>query len=434
MTGNRNTPRFTAKEWNAGGAFQFYGSEKPRTFIVEVFMSEPVRGDLLQKAMDNAVQRMPYYKSTFVRKKGLYYYADNDLPLLAAESENPRTIGGETTNYHMLDVTYTGNKISFAMFHGLCDGLGLNRFIETTLYYYCCFKDGKTYNSEGIYTMETPYDPTETADAFEVKTNVDTKELRKLANSEKRFRLPELTTGKGPLIYRIPLKIKTSDFLSWCKEQGASPAAAISAMTAAAVEKQNHVKEGVIMAVLPFSLRKYLHADNTFKNTAAAIYLPVFPRECAELTIGELSAKLRGDMKKQMNEEMALLLSSSINMVVHLGKKLPFFFLKNKLMAMPENRPQDTFFIDYVGSLRTNDYSDQITEVRYLNPDPSHGAMFVVLSETAGYFHINFNQTFDSDCYFRNFLQVLDDNKIPYETLPRDTYLNPQVELPKEQK
>ena len=47
--------------------------------------------------------------------------------------EKPRVLGGEATNYHMLDVTFWKKKISFAMFHGLCDGLGLNRFIEAVL-------------------------------------------------------------------------------------------------------------------------------------------------------------------------------------------------------------------------------------------------------------------------------------------------------------
>ena len=57
---------------------------------------------------------LPYYRSTFVRKKGRYYYADNDLPFLVAESENPRVIGGKTTNYYMLEVTYWKDRISFA--------------------------------------------------------------------------------------------------------------------------------------------------------------------------------------------------------------------------------------------------------------------------------------------------------------------------------
>ncbi len=49
------------------------------------------------------------------------------------------------------------------MFHGLCDGLGLNRFIEAVLYHYC-LRDGRKYSDEGIYTERIPYDPAEETD------------------------------------------------------------------------------------------------------------------------------------------------------------------------------------------------------------------------------------------------------------------------------
>ena len=114
MTQTNASPRFTAREWNASGATQFYGKDRKRSYIVEVSLSENVQGDLLQQAVDKALQRLPYYGSTFVRKRGLYYYADDDLPLLVAESEAPRVIGGAITNYHMLDVTYWKDRISFA--------------------------------------------------------------------------------------------------------------------------------------------------------------------------------------------------------------------------------------------------------------------------------------------------------------------------------
>ena len=429
-----STPKFTAKEWNVGGAFHFYGSRKPRSFIVEVFTTEPVDGTLLQKAVDKTVARMPYYLQTFVRKKGLFYYADNDLPLLVAESEKARVIGDATTNYHMLDVTYTGTRIRFAMFHGLCDGLGLNRFIEATLYHYFCAKDGKMYSDEGIITDKIPYDPAETVDGFITEEKTDPKELRKLANSEPRVRLPELETEKGPMIHRYPLRIKTEELLGWSKSVSASPATALSAILGQSIHRDLPDSKGVIMAVIPISLRKYMHVDKTFKNCASAAFLPMKPEECEKMTTGELAAKLRVVLKGQMSEEWGLLLSSSIRFMTQLGKKLPFFFLKNKVMAMSESHPQDTFTVDYVGGLKTNDYSDQITEVRYLNPDPYKGSLFVVLSETAGFFHINFNQTFESKQYFDSFLKSLDELKIPYEELPGDTYLNPEVELPKEQR
>ena len=71
MTQTNFSPRFTPREWNASGATQFYGKDRKRSYIVEVSLSEDIRGDLLQQAVDKALRRLPYYGSTFVRKKGL---------------------------------------------------------------------------------------------------------------------------------------------------------------------------------------------------------------------------------------------------------------------------------------------------------------------------------------------------------------------------
>ena len=87
--------------------------------------------------------------------------------------------------------------------------------------------------------------------------------------------------------------------------------------------------------------------------------------------------------------------------------------------------------MDYVGGLRTPGYESQITDVRYLNADPCGGSAFVRMSETAGYFHISFSQTFPGDRYRQAFCAVLDEAGIAYELLPADTYLNPLAEMPK---
>ena len=44
MTQQKTCPRFEAKEWDASGAFHFYGSHKPRSYIIEVFTAEAIRG------------------------------------------------------------------------------------------------------------------------------------------------------------------------------------------------------------------------------------------------------------------------------------------------------------------------------------------------------------------------------------------------------
>jgi len=56
------------------------------------------------------------------------------------------------------------------------------------------------------------------------------------------------------------------------------------------------------------------------------------------------------------------------------------------------------------------------------------------MSETGGYFHINFTQTIESDRYYLAFAAILDELGIPYEKLPFESYLNPVVELPREQR
>lgn len=197
-------------------------------------------------------------------KKGLYYYADDDLPLLVAESEAPRVIGGEITNYHMLDVTYWKNKISFAMFHGLCDGLGFNRWIEAVLYHYVCLKDGRQYSDEGIYTDRIPYDPAERADIHAERRKANVKKVKEMTGKEKRFRLPELMENKVEKMYSLPLKVKTEDFLGWCKANGASPAAGAAAIMTQAIARENDVRDSVIMSVVPISLRKVLQVEKTF--------------------------------------------------------------------------------------------------------------------------------------------------------------------------
>ena len=434
MTPISAAPRFEAREWNACGATQFYGKKKKRSYIVEVSLTEQIRGDLLQQAVDKALKRLPYYGSTFVRRKGLYYYADNDLPVLVAKSEKPRVIGGEITNYHMLDVTYWGNKISFAMFHGLCDGLGFNRWIEAVLYHYVCLKDGKVYNDEGIYTDRVPYDPAERADIHTQRRKASIRKVKAMMGTEKRFRLPELMENKVDRMYSLPLKVKTGDFLGWCKANGASPAAGAAAIMTQAIARENDVREGVIMSVLPISLRKALQVEKTFKNCYAAIFLPTAPEDARRLPAGELAAKLRAGMRAQMTGEFPGLVCAGMNTQIHLGAKMPTYYLKNKVLAMGENNPQDTFYVDYVGGLRCNDYADQITGVRYLNAPPPNGATFVLMSETAGCFHITFTQTIDSDRYYLAFAAILDELGIPYEKLPFESYLNPVVELPQEQR
>ena len=434
-------PQFAAIEQNFSGTTQCYVLKKViRSYVVEVRLSENVSGELLQQAVDKTLSRLPYYRQTIVRQKGIYYYAENDLPFKVADHDGPRPVGGKEANYHMVDVVYHDSWLYFSMWHALCDGLGLNRFIEAVLYHYLCAKDGITYNDEDIYTEKVPFDEAELFDPLQTKLKISSsemKEIQALASQEGRYRFPEFDqpNSAGPTMYRLPVKIKTEDFIAWCKANSSSPAAAAAAIMAKAIARVRDVSAEKVTAVIPCSMRKFMEgAEKTFKNCSGVVFINMAPHDVKELPTGELAAQARATLKTKMGSGEANRMYAGINKLIHIGTRLPFYGLKCRILAGSENNPQNTFYVDYVGGLTAHGYEDQILEVRYLNADLGCPSLFVLMSETAGHFHINLTQSFENDEYYHAFCEVLEEQNIPFERLPIESYMNPAVVVPQEQR
>ena len=141
----KNQPDFQLKQQNFSGVSQFYRTTPTRAYVVEVGLSSSIRGDILQEAVNATLRRMPYFSDALAERNGDFYYAVNPLPFEVAETQTLRRVGGAQTKWHCVDVTYWNDTAWFSMFHGFCDGLGLNLFIEATLYNYFCIRDGKQY-------------------------------------------------------------------------------------------------------------------------------------------------------------------------------------------------------------------------------------------------------------------------------------------------
>ena len=433
-------PKFVVKERNYSGTTQCYAIKKViRTFVVEVRLSADVNGELLQKAVDKALVRLPYCRQSVVRKGSLFYYAENDLPFEVAEHDGPRPVGGAETNYHALDVAYKGSLIFFSMAHALCDGLGFNRFIEAVLYHYMCLKDDTTYDDSSIYTEKVPFDEAELFDPLQEKLDIPSEEMdqiKAMAAQDVRYHLPEFGEpgNIGPVMYRLPVKIKTEDFIGWCKANASSPAAAAAAIMGKAIARVCDVREGEgeVVGVIPCSMRKLVPgAEKTFKNCSSVVFISMAPVEVNELPVGELAARARTTLKTKLGDGTANRMYSGMNKLVHLGAMIPTYTLKCRLLAGSEKNPQNTFFVDYVGGLTANGYGDQIVDVRYLNADIGCPALFVLMSETAGHFHVNLTQSFEGDAYYQAFCEVLEEAGIPFERLPAESYMNPTVSFPR---
>lgn len=117
--------------------------------VLDVRMKDRVRGDYLQRALTITLQRYPYMTSKLVEAGGNYYLEQCHNSMTVIKTEKLRVLGSMSIGYHLIDLTYTANKIRVAFHHALCDGRGIMPLLGTLVYYYCCLRYNKTLDSRG---------------------------------------------------------------------------------------------------------------------------------------------------------------------------------------------------------------------------------------------------------------------------------------------
>lgn len=99
-------------------------------------MDREIRTDSLQKALDTAILRYPYFKVKLVRKGEELLLVDNDAPLLVYDDADSPTLETEKNNGYLFRVSAKGNVISLCFCHAIADGRGVMPFYQTVLHYY----------------------------------------------------------------------------------------------------------------------------------------------------------------------------------------------------------------------------------------------------------------------------------------------------------
>ncbi|MDO4808329.1 MAG: hypothetical protein Q4A07_13890 [Coriobacteriales bacterium] len=417
-------PKLDPMEWSIGASPHLYGSRPVRSYIIEVTLDAPVEETPLQEAVDKTVERMPYYLQTFACEKGLYYDAKNDLPLTIAHSAELRQLGTAEVNWHMIDVTYDGGVIYFAAAHALADGESFTNFVQTVLYYYFCAKDHTTYSSKGIVTLETPRAEDELVDVFAQKRKSYVFSLaRTVFNTHSA--LPENKQPYPDYRTRYPLRVPTNELLGWAKGHGASPASAVAGMIAKAVMRENPTLRGKLTVCVQISMRRLLGVPHTLKNCVGAAYLPFDKKTVVQTPTGQLASEARASLREQLTEEYANKMAGMQSFAFRAGKLIRP--LRNLCMGVLELCPFNTVSVDYAGRPAMGEYESQVKSISYYFSEVFKGSLYLIMSECAGSFLINFNQSFETDRYYRAFLRVLEEEHISYEELPAVRYLTPEV-------
>ena len=420
-------PTFEKKELAISATPYVYIPIDIPLYVVEITHKDEVDADLLQRALDRTIARMPYLADSFQIDGGAVYYAKNPLPMEVGRGIGLRPVGGHETNYHLLDLTCDGRVTRFSMYHGFCDGQGISMFAESVLYYYYCMRDGKEYDPCGIRTDASTMSEAEEQDPYATIHEVSPGfEMPQMPPQVAPYHLPELSLYDVYDVRDWGLRVNSESLMAFVKENGTSPSVAIAMLVGEAIAAVHPVRDAPVQAQMPISTRRMIGCDETFKNCSLRITLPISGTPLDALPFAERATQLRGILKQQMNPDVW----RSVHNMVGAGYKKRIqeatdYWEETRKPSSFTNISHDTFYIDYIGRLHGTDYASSITDVRFLNKPALGSTLHVNIIDHGGQFRIDCLACHDITPIFDALAQAFADHGLTVERKPEERFTLP---------
>ena len=282
----------------------FYVISDKLSFTIrgEVDLAEPVDGDILQRAVETAMQRFPYFSIRIVRKDEELDVEPNPLPHIVLHTSDAVTLGSPEVNYHLVVISYDQNKVFFNVSHCITDGAGRAPLTKSVLYYYLREKyPDEQVEDEGIYLADTSLFPDE--DSLAVPED----EIMKAEPTYYRkpgpsYKLPEGGDISDNRQTEYRFRVDEKQFMAVNKSNDASPSVLVSALLTRAVWNLHpDVKENIVTN-LCLNMRPGLNNKHNYHPLFTAIPL-ICPEQMKAFTLEELCTSLRGMVILQSQEE-----------------------------------------------------------------------------------------------------------------------------------
>lgn len=396
-----------------------------KSTVFEIRMKSKIRGDLLRRAFEKSLIRYPYLKSKLVEKNGDFYITENILSVAFAKTDKYRSLGSMSVNYHLIDVTYTDNKIRVAFHHALCDGKGIKPFLETLIYYYCCLKYNRTFASKGIRLAGEPLLLGETTEPFGTSKYeaADTKMPEVIKDG---YVLPE-HNEEVTKYFRYEVNIKHDEFMKVAKENNATPAILLSLLCSKAIKELHPNADKPIVCSMASDMRKELDLENTHKNCVSSLYLP-YTKSVEELSLKEQAEEYRKIIKEQRHPDVV---KNMVNAQIGLSEMLDQkdkLAEKQQMLSFFNNICINTYVISYIGQIQLDECEKYVDSI-HLYSSGNKGLILNMVS-AGEYFTVDFLQSFESESIFKQFIKMLEENglkssvseKIEFNTTPDKTF------------
>lgn len=235
------------------------GNKYSSIFRLSVTLTEKIKEEILQKAVELALEKYQAFKVKMSQGLFWYYLESNDnKPVVVMENEYPfKKLNTKENNEYLFKVTYFNNKINIDFYHVLTDGNSGAEFLKEIVYRYLELKYPEKIEPS---TLEQQQILQDSENAYKRSYR---KHLRKGSKSKKAYMLQGEELEKGQIginHFNITLKeIKKST-----KEKECSLSMYVIAMIAYSIYETNYrINRGKkpINICVPINLKKYIKSE-----------------------------------------------------------------------------------------------------------------------------------------------------------------------------
>ena len=306
-------------------------------FRFSAMLTEPVQKDVLQRALETALDELPAFKVKMRRGLFWYYFETNfAAPIVREERTFPCSrIDKSTNNCYLFRMTYIGCHIHFEVFHALTDGNGAVIFFKTVLYHYL----------RELYPEQIPsglhvYQDLTSLRALE--ENSFAKYVRKtpdmIRKAEKAFHIDGVKMFRGEMRV-IHAACSAREVIRLAKEMGVTLTVYLAGLMAYSIytQAQRHSRSrGPIIINVPINLRN-LYDSDTVRNFFACINLRFDPDKFPLSPGDDLFAFFVQETARQMKEgqsqeALSTQFSQNVKAEQNIFLRIVPLFLKNPVL------------------------------------------------------------------------------------------------------
>ena len=400
--------------------YRLYADEKTFSFAVRVrvVMKEQVDIHALDRAVNRAIRRYPYF-SVKVRLDGdgAYILVPNESPVavITSSKDLPR-LGSREVNEHLAFVDCKGRNIFFNISHSLCGGKGFMPWVMTNVYEYVRERYGTEPFAPGINKWDSELLPTETMEPSP-ETLTDEPPIYEYKSKKPVVMIGDYMNGMYNPFARHPnyriFAIKQADLLPFIKNNDSSVASFFLIAMAKTMDKVLPPKNKVIGGEIAHNPRESLGIPDAHVDILSHVHID-YEREMLGQSIEKLGTMTRGQIILQTDPSVSH---------GQLRRQLGFYEELDKIKGIAEKRryyaahdpssgkeaQHGTYIVNYTGNVDWGELADYVDSYVII----VEGHLLLEITSLADKIFVSFMQLIDTDKYADAFRSVLDEMGIP---------------------